>query len=52
MQELVDDGRLAWSLHWNVVPEGVATTPNDRRWEVREKCRFFFVFWIKVPSIK
>lgn len=35
MQQLVDEGKVAWSLHWNTMPsEGVGLTPNDIRWEV------------------
>lgn len=35
LQQLVDEGKLAWSLHWNAVPiGGIGMTPNDIRWEV------------------
>ena len=34
MQTLVNEGKLAWSLHWNAAPNGIGMTPNDLRWEV------------------
>ena len=44
MQALVNEGKLAWSLHWNAAPNGIGMTPNDLRWEVLQIFLYGLVF--------
>ena len=44
MQALVNEGKLAWSLHWNAAPNGIGMTPNDLRWEVLQIFSYALLF--------